>query len=77
MEFPRQECWNGCHFLLQGVFPTQGLNLSLRLAGKLFSTMPPGKPDKAYRNKFGKDRKVQTQRYIEDTLEGWRSTNPN
>ena len=27
--FPRQEYWNGCHFLLQGIFPTQGLNPGL------------------------------------------------
>ena len=26
MEFSRQECWSGCHFLLQGIFPTQGSN---------------------------------------------------
>ena len=26
MEFPRQEYWCGCHFLLQGIFPTQGWN---------------------------------------------------
>ena len=27
MGFPRQEYWSGgCHFLLQGAFPTQGLN---------------------------------------------------
>ena len=25
-EFPRQECWRGCHFLLQSIFPTQGSN---------------------------------------------------
>ena len=25
--FSRQEHWNGCHFLLQGIFPIQGLNL--------------------------------------------------
>ena len=24
MEFSRQEYWSGCHFLLQGTFPTQG-----------------------------------------------------
>ena len=24
MGFPRQEYWNGCYFLLQGIFPTQG-----------------------------------------------------
>ena len=27
--FPRQEYWSGCHFLLQGIFLTQILNLSL------------------------------------------------
>ena len=26
MGFSRQECWSGCHFLLQGILPTQGLN---------------------------------------------------
>ena len=36
MRFPRQEYWStsfntGSHFLLQGIFPTQGLNLSLLL----------------------------------------------
>ena len=31
---PRQEYWMGCHFLLQGIFLTQGSNPSLfRLAG--------------------------------------------
>ena len=29
MEFSRQEYWNGFQFLLQVIFPTQGLNLSL------------------------------------------------
>ena len=29
MEFPRQEYWRGLHFLLQGIFPTQGLNPGL------------------------------------------------
>ena len=29
MEFSRQEYWSGCHFLLQGIFPTRGLNPSL------------------------------------------------
>ena len=26
MKFPRQEYWSGCHFLLQGIFLTPGLN---------------------------------------------------
>ena len=29
MGFSRQEYWSGCHFLLQGICPTQGLNLGL------------------------------------------------
>ena len=29
MRFSRQEYWSGCHALLQGIFPTQGSNLSL------------------------------------------------
>ena len=29
MGFPRQEYWSGCHFLLQGIFPTQGSNSCL------------------------------------------------
>ena len=29
MGFPRQEYWNGLHFFLQGIFPTQALNPSL------------------------------------------------
>ena len=29
MEFSRQVYWSGLPFLLQGIFPTQGLNLSL------------------------------------------------
>ena len=29
MGFSRQEYWRSCHFLLQGIFPTQGSNLYL------------------------------------------------
>ena len=29
MGFLRKEDWNGCYFLLQGIFLTQGSNLSL------------------------------------------------
>jgi len=52
MGFPRQEHWRGCHGLLQVIFLTQGsITLSLAspaLAGRLFTTAPPGKPAKAY-----------------------------
>ena len=48
IEFSRKEYWSGCHALLQGIFPTQGLNPRLlRLlhwqAGSL-PQAPPGKP---------------------------------
>ena len=33
MGFPRQECWSGLPFSLQGIFAIQGLNSSLALAG--------------------------------------------
>ena len=29
MRLPKQEYWVSCHFLLQGIFPTQGLNTHL------------------------------------------------
>ena len=42
MGFSRQEHWSGCHYLLQGIFPTQGSNLRLlglpALAGGFFTT---------------------------------------
>ena len=43
MRFCRQEYWSGLPFLLQGIFPTQGLNLgSLDLVGTFFTAEPPG-----------------------------------
>ena len=47
MGLSRQEYWS-CHALLQGIFPPQGLNLSLLCllhwqAGSL-PLVPPGKP---------------------------------
>ena len=55
MGFSRQEYWRGCHFLLQGIFPTQGLNLCFLCllhwkAGSL-PLAPPGKPYTPTQNK--------------------------
>ena len=44
MEFSRPEYWSGFHFLLQGIFPTQGSNPGLLQADALTSE-PPGKPN--------------------------------
>ena len=38
--FPRQEYWS-CHFLLQGIFLTQGSNPHLLHSGRFFITEPP------------------------------------
>ena len=35
MEFSRKEYWKGSHFLLQGIFPTQGSNSSLPLGRRI------------------------------------------
>ena len=41
MGFPRHNYWIGCHSPLQGIFPTQGLNLSLLHCKRILE--PPGK----------------------------------
>ena len=45
--FPGKNTGAGCHFLLQGIFPTQELNLHLFVSPPLvisfFTTAPPGK----------------------------------
>ena len=43
MGFPRQKTRVDCHFLLQGIFPTQWWTLVSCLAGRFFNTAPPGK----------------------------------
>ena len=43
--FPGKNTGVDCHFSLQGIFPTQGLNpLAPVLLGGYFTTEPPGKP---------------------------------
>ena len=44
-DFPGKNTGMGCHFLLQGIFLTQGLNLSPALAGGFFTIVPPEKPN--------------------------------
>ena len=42
----------GCHFLLQGIFPNPGIKpTSPALAGRFFTTAPPGKPPTHHRLK--------------------------
>ena len=47
MKFSRPEYWNGCSLsLLQGTFPTQGLNPGLRHCGRiLYQLSHPGSPE--------------------------------
>ena len=44
MEFSRQEYCVGCHSPLQGIFPTQGLNLGLPHCKQILPFEPPVKP---------------------------------
>ena len=45
LEFPRQECWNGLPFPPPGDLPDPGIQtVSPALAGRFFTTVPPGKP---------------------------------
>ena len=44
-DFPGKDAGVGCHFLLQGIFPIQGSNLShLPWQVDHFTSEPPGKP---------------------------------
>ena len=46
-DFPGKNTGVGCHFLLQGIFLTQGLNLHVLHWQILFNTEAPGKPQNA------------------------------
>ena len=52
VEFTREDTGVGCHFLLQGIFPTQGLNVHLlSLLDWQLGSLPlvlPGKPHGAW-----------------------------
>ena len=48
-DFPGKNTGVGCHFLLQGIFPTQGSNPCLLcIAGGFFTTEASGKPQSPY-----------------------------
>ena len=50
MEFPRQEYWSGLPFPSPGDLPDPGIEPpSPALAGKFFTTEPPGKPQRCGR----------------------------
>ena len=49
MGFPRQEYWSGLPFHPPGNFPDPGIKpLSPALAGRFFTTEPPGEPQQLY-----------------------------
>ena len=51
MGFPRQEYWSGLPFLSLGDLPDPEIEpRSPVLAGRFFTTEPPGKPDLTYVN---------------------------
>ena len=78
MEFSKQEYWSGFHFLLQGIFLTQGLNPrpihllhSPALTGRFFTTEPARKPlplSKSLQNggAYGKERAFLNSRWCRE-----------
>ena len=55
MEFSRQEYWNGSYFLLQGIFPIQGLNSCLlHWQEESLPLAPRGKPQRKQRSSLNK-----------------------
>ena len=53
--FPRQSYWSGCHFLLQGIFLTQGSNLVLLHCRQSLPTESSGRPiSQSQRNEHNK-----------------------
>ena len=55
MWFSGQEYWRGCHFLLQGIFPTQVLNPGLpQCRQTLLPSEVPGKPLRLNTNSFSR-----------------------
>ena len=61
-DFPGENTGVGCHFLLQGIFPTQGSNpvspVSPALAVRFFTPEPPGKPHSFSRSALTKCHKL-------------------
>ena len=50
-DFPGKNAGVGCHFLLQEIFPTRGLNLCLCvscISGGFFTAEPPAKPSQVW-----------------------------
>ena len=60
MGFSRQEYWSGLHFLLQEIFPTQGLNPSLpRCRQTLYRLSHQGSPRRLELGEQNKGKNVQ------------------
>ena len=76
-DFPGKSTEVGCHFLLQGIFPTQGLNPGLpHLQVDALPSKPPGKSeyimwnarlDEAHAGSKIAGRKINNLRYADDT----------
>ena len=58
----RQEYWNGCHALLQGIFLTQGLNPHLlHLLQWQAGSLPLAQPGKPRISRYYSHRKLQSE----------------
>ena len=64
----------GCHAILQGSFPTQGLNphlWSAALAGGFFATVPPGKPPSLTEDPQALDARHSPQHSLSLSCSSW------
>ena len=63
MELSRQEYWSGLPFPFPGDLPNRRIQPSSpALAGRLFTTEPPGKPPEVWRSPYAKDSLSMTWR---------------
>ena len=79
--FPGKHTWAGCHFLLQGIFLTQGSNPCLlhllHWQADSLPFAPPGKPDLPITSTCRQYRQTEVYYVSITNLNCWKSTSVN
>ena len=70
VKFPRQEYWSGLPFPPPGDLPGPGIEITSpeapALAGRFFTTKPPGKPQKGIEGFINIDKDIEVKSYAKD-----------